>query len=220
MDKTIGVNIADKVTYLTAKRILTLLKQKNIIIYYILNKIHRSKIDFNRPPKATNALNQNATNVSIAREIHNFYHQKLQNLTNKCIELFNKCLFIDFHGFTKPHPEYPDIIIGNIFGNTLNIKKRKNNILNRRNHRYWGYSHIIKQLRKHFTLDDGLGLNNYNLAYSGGYITHQFYKKKHINAIQLEVAKYIRKNPKFLRKFVSDFVKGIEKTLNCDINRD
>jgi len=211
LDKESGVNIADKVTYLAAKHTLNLLKQKNIEIFYILNKIHRSKLDVNRPPKATNSLNQEAKNVEIAKMIHGLYHQQIKKLTEECISLFKGCFFIDFHGFTKPHQEYPDIIIGNIFGNTLNIKQKNQGKIKGENHTYWGHHQIVHELSKDFTLDDGLGLNNFNFAYSGGYITHQFYNKDQINAIQLEVAKYIRKNPILLRNFISDLVNAIEE---------
>jgi N-formylglutamate amidohydrolase len=215
-DKKIGVNIADKVTYLTVEEILKQLNKRNIKITYILSKIHRSKIDLNRPPLATNALNQNAKNVKLVREIHGKYHKEIQKLTTECISRFKKCFFIDFHGFTKPHSDYPDIIIGHIFGNTLNLKMNKNETNTIENQSFWGFSQILKELSKDFTLDNGLGLSDFNLAYSGGYITHQFYKKKHINAIQLEIAKYIRKNPTLLRIFISDFVEAIDKTINSE----
>jgi N-formylglutamate amidohydrolase len=216
-DKTTGVNIADKVTYLTVKEILKQLKKRDIEITYILSKIHRSKIDLNRPPLATNALDQNAKNIKLVRKIHVKYHKEIQKLTMECITRFKKCFFIDFHGFTKPHSEYPDIIIGNIFGNTLNLKMKNDEIDIIENQSFWGLSQIVKELSKDFTIDNGLGLSDFNLAYSGGYITHQFYKKKHINAIQLEIAKYIRKDPTLLRIFVSDFVEAIDTTISSHL---
>ena len=73
---------------------------------------------------------------------------------------------------------------------------------------------MVQELSKYFTLDDGLGITNFNLAYSGGYITHQFYKKDDVNAFQIEVAKYIRENVKLIKIFVDNFVSVIINCLN------
>lgn len=67
-DKLTGVQIADKNKFLISKGIIQVLKHNfNIDIYYILSKIHRSKIDFNRPPRALSAFNHSsieAKNIS------------------------------------------------------------------------------------------------------------------------------------------------------------
>lgn len=200
-DKLKGVQIADKNKFLISKRIIQLLKQDHYIeIYYILSKIHRSKIDFNRPPRSFAAFNHNSVK---ARNIHHSYHDQIKGFYQDCVKKFNKCLFVDLHGFTKPRKEYPDIIFGNLFGNTLKIINKS---------KYWGYTEMIKELSKNFTLDDGLGMRNFNLAYSGGYITHQFYKRDLINAFQIEVAKYIREDLNLTKIFVDDFVSAI---INC-----
>jgi len=207
-EKEKGVNIADKNTYIIAKRIVQELKEKNIKIYYIFCKIHRSKVDLNRPPRFSVAFNRNS---QIAKEIHQSFHSKIQEFAQECVDLYNKCLFIDLHGFTKPHIYYPDIIFGNIFGNTLKIKNIPSNDHDGRD--FWGFAQIIDELSKHFLLDDGLGFTDFNLPYSGGYITHQFYKKENINAIQLELAKKIRINVKLTKIFINAFVSGILKSI-------
>ena len=206
-DKLVGSQLADKNKYLITKRILQKLRKYDIKPYYILSKIHRTKVDFNRPARAHGAFNHSSEE---AKEIHYFYHQTLENFYNDCISIYDKCLVIDLHGFTKPHSEYPDIIIGNIFGKTLKIvfdsecQDFK---------RYWGFSDMVRELSKHFTLDDGLAISDFNLAYSGGYITHRFYRKEKSNAFQLEVAKYIRENLMLTKKFVKIFVNVIVKCL-------
>ena len=205
-DKLVGVQLADKNKYLITKRIIQELQKKKVRPYYILSKIHRSKIDFNRPARAHVALNQNSLE---AKKIHRSYHQILEGFYENCLSLYSRCLFVDLHGFTKPHKDYPDIIFGNIFGKTLKIVEESEN---KDSKVYWGFSDMVQELSKHFTLDDGLGITNFNLAYSGGYITHQFYKKDHVNAFQLEVAKYIRDDVKLTRKFVDIFVSVI---INC-----
>jgi len=210
-NKIKGFNIADRGTYLIAKGILNLLAKENIDISYILSKIHRSKIDFNRPPRGHEAFNQDASSVNLTKTLHSSYHQYLQDFTKKHISNFNKCLFIDFHGFTKPsRQDYPDIIIGNLFGNSLNIPADTNPKKNQ----HWGYSHLIEQLSKHFNLDNGLGKNEYNLAYSGGYITYQFYNKEKVNAFQLEISDDIRKDLGRLRLFIEDFIQAIKNSLD------
>ena len=202
-----GIIIPDRNTLFLARRIIYLLKTKNIKINYIFSKIHRSKIDLNRPPGSLNSFNQES---SEAREIHYFFHEKIKTLAKECVSLYNRCFFIDFHGFTKPREDYCDIIFGNIFSNTLNVK----NDTNYNDYRdYWGLSQSITSLSKNFTLDDGLGVNDYNLAYSGGYITHQFYRKERINAIQIELANNIRHDLRLANIFVEDFTEAIIKSL-------
>jgi len=201
-DRLNGVQIPDKNTYVLAKRIIQVLKEKNINIFYILSKIHRKKVDLNRPPRSFVAFEQSSNE---AREIHQYYHMKIQDLAQKCLDIYNKCLFIDLHGFTKPHGDYPDIILGNIFGNSLVIKQK--------DEEFWGFSSILTELIKEFKVDDGLGFSDYNLAYSGGYITYQFYKRENINAFQIEVAKTIRQNLSLTKNFIKNLTNGIENSL-------
>ena len=201
-DKLKGVMIADKNKYIISRRIIQVLKQDyNIKVSYILSKIHRSKIDFNRPPRAFSAFNH--TSIK-AKNIHHYYHEKIEKFYFKCINDYNRCLFIDLHGFTKPRKDYPDIILGNLFGNTLKITT---------NSGYWGFSDIIDKLSDNFTLDNGLGRSNFNLAYSGGYLTHQFYKRTKSNALQIEVAKYIREDLSLTKKFIDSLVSALRSCL-------
>jgi len=200
-DKLKGIKIADKNKFIISKRIIQVLFEKfGIQIYYILSKIHRSKIDFNRPPRAFAAFNHHS---SEAKQIHYKYHKQIQKFYQECIDKFNKCLFIDLHGFTKPSEDYPDIIFGNLFGKTLKIQNSE---------KIWGFNEMLDSLSKKFSIDDGLGITNFNLSYSGGYITHQFNKKDHVNAYQLEVAKHIRESRSLTKIFIKGFVSAI---INC-----
>ena len=205
-DKLRGSRLADKNKYLITKKIIQELKKNNIKPYYILSKIHRSKIDFNRPARAYDACNHDSV---VAKEIHSFYHQILENFYEECISLYGKSLVIDLHGFTKPHINYPDIIFGNIFGKTLKVVV---NSTSNGSEIFWVFSNMVKELSKQFTLDDGLGITDFNLAYSGGYITHQFFKKENVNAFQLEIAKYIREDVGLTRVFIDNFVHVV---VNC-----
>ncbi len=201
-----GIIIPDRNTYIIGKGIVQALKEKKIDIYYIFSKVHRCKIDLNRPPRSSITFNQSS---KVAKDVYHYYHDKILEFTQDCLKFHKKCLFIDLHGFTKPHKYYPDIIFGNIFGNTLTIKNKLKNL---KLSGYWGFSQIIKELSKHFSLNDGLSPSEFNLPFSGGYITHQFNKKDRINAFQLEVAKHIRLDLKLIQKFIKDFVLAI---INC-----
>ena len=199
--KTKGTLIPDRNTYFVARQIIHSLNQEKIDLFYILSKIHRSKIDFNRPPRTAVAFNQSS---NLAREIHERYHEYLKEFATESKRQHARCLLIDFHGFTKPFPEYPDIILGSIFGKTLTIKNSDE---------YWGFSQICRDLSKKFDLDDGLGITDHNLGYSGGYITHLFHKTPQVNAFQLEISKNIRFNPPLRDLFVETLVKSIKSIL-------
>ena len=206
-----GVTLSDKKTYVISKEIIKKLEIRDVNIYYILSKIHRSKIDFNRPPRGNIAFVETSSD---AQKIHFLYHSYISKFSQECISKFNKCLFIDFHGFTKPHKDYPDIILGHLFGQTLDIvqSQQDHNKTDNNCENYWGCNQLKNELSQWYTIDDGLNLTDFNLSYSGGYITHKFYRKKKINAIQIEIAKYIRKDLELTKKFIDVFVTAI---LNC-----
>lgn len=213
-DKEKGFKIPDKGTFLIAKGLLKALKHNGIKSYYILSKIHRKKIDFNRPAKFEEAFNHQKDSFKIGRKFHSFYHNNLMQMVDKCITDYGKCFLIDFHGFTKPNKGYPDIIIGCLFGNTLNLFSENLNPSQEEFKHYWGYTQLIKTLSSHFDIDNGLAKNNFNIAYAGGYITYQFFKKENVNAIQLEISKKIRRNLNLLNQFVQDFKNSVEASLD------
>jgi hypothetical protein len=141
---------------------------------------------------------------------------------SECVENFNKCLFIDLHGFSKPHEGYPDIIFGHVFGNTLNYVNY--NFYDNENYRYlnpyWGFSELLEDLAQEFYIDSGFGISQYNLSYSGGYITHQFNGWDKVNAIQIEVAKHIRTKKELMEKFINIISDGIIKCINHTLEID
>ncbi|MGV9173143.1 MAG: N-formylglutamate amidohydrolase [Promethearchaeia archaeon] len=207
-DKVKGFKIPDENTYIIAKYIIKKLKEKKIHPYYILNKIHRCKLDLNRPTRFQAAFHQECKE---SKRLHEFYHQRLDNFAKECIEKYGTCLIIDLHGFTKPMDRYPDIIFGHVFSKTLNVVQ---DVEEEDCNKYWGCRDLSLELSKHFSLDDGLKISDFNLSYSGGYIIYQFYKKENINAIQLEIAKYIRKDVQLTNKFIGSFVRAIQKIFN------
>ncbi|MFX1447090.1 MAG: hypothetical protein ACFFCG_03000 [Promethearchaeota archaeon] len=207
-NKIIGPKLADKNTYLIAKLIINLLKKEEINIYYILNKIHRSKIDLNRPPHSSSAFNKSSTE---ANRVFYAFHDQLIKFSQECLNKFDKALVIDFHGFTRPYQNYPDVIFGHIFGQTLDLIQDNEN---KACEKFWGCQQLEEEISKYFSIDNGFVESEYSLAYSGGYITHQFYNIKQINTIQIEIAKYIRLNRMLTIKLVKAFVNAIIKSID------
>jgi N-formylglutamate amidohydrolase len=207
-DKVTGPKIADKNTYFISKLIINQLKKEGIDIYYILNKVHRSKLDLNRPPHSSLAFNKSSTE---ANGIFHVFHDQLIKFSQECLTKFDKALVIDFHGFTRPYKTYPDVIFGHIFGQTLDLIQDNTS---KACEKFWGCHQLEEEISKHFSIDNGFAESEYSLAYSGGYITHQFYNTKQVNTIQVEVAKYIRMDSFLTKKLVKSFVDAIIKSIN------
>jgi len=206
-DKKEGYKIPDINTYFIVKQIINILSNHDIHLYYVLNKIHRTKIDLNRPAHSDSAFNQSSLE---AENIHHAFHEQLAKFSHECIERFDKALIIDFHGFTRPCNEYPDIILGHVFGKTLDIMLESDS---QNCERYWGCSQLYNSLSKIFTVDDGLATSDFNIAYSGGYITHKYYNSAKVNAIQIEVAKYIRLDYSLTISLINCIVNAIKESI-------
>jgi len=206
-DKINGQSVADKNTYFIAKLIINHLKKLGIDIYYVLNKIHRSKVDLNRPPHSSSAFNKTSAE---ANDIFHYFHDQLNMFSQDCLVQFDKALLIDFHGFTRPYKNYPDIIFGHIFGKTLNLVQ---DTTRKACEKFWGCYQLEEEISKHFSIDNGFAESEFSLAYSGGYITHQFYNIKQVNTIQVEVAKYIRMDSSLTIKLVKAFTTAIVESI-------
>ena len=206
-DKINGPSIADKNTYFIAKLIINHLKKLGIDIYYVLNKIHRSKVDLNRPPHSSSAFDKTSAE---ANDIFHYFHDQLNMFSQDCLVQFDKALLIDFHGFTRPYKNYPDIIFGHIFGKTLNLVQ---DTTRKACEKFWGCYQLEEEISKHFSIDNGFAESEFSLAYSGGYITHQFYNIKQVNTIQVEVAKYIRMDSSLTIKIVKAFTTAIVESI-------
>jgi len=202
-----GISKPDKNTYFLSKLILFKLKKENLNLYYVFSKIHRSKIDFNRPPRTAVAFEKSSKD---AAALHSYYHELILSYADECVEKFGKCLFVDLHGFTKPYKEYPDIIFGNLFGKTLNLSNCSEKP---KDYDYWGFYQLKQVLEQHFSLDDGLAIKDQLLAYSGGYITYRFLNKRLTNALQLEIAKEVRTDFSLLNLFANSFCRAIHLIL-------
>ncbi|MHA1413992.1 MAG: N-formylglutamate amidohydrolase [Promethearchaeota archaeon] len=207
-NKKKGPKNADQNTYFISKCLINEFKQQDIKINYILSKIHRSKVDFNRPPYSEAAFNKES---DLARQIHECYFKQLNELINHCLKDFNKCLLIDFHGFTKPVQNYPDIIFGHVFGKTLNIFSPEKDA--EKCKKYWGCSELYNDLSRYFFVDDGLSMSDFNLSYSGGYIVWQYYGVEKVSAIQIEVSKEVRMNQESIKLFIDILINALIKII-------
>jgi N-formylglutamate amidohydrolase len=61
---------------------------------YIVSNVRRNKIDLNRPDEEAHEINS-----SIARQIYQFYHEKIRQFITENLQKFHYSLLIDVHGF-------------------------------------------------------------------------------------------------------------------------
>ena len=98
-----GVMGVDKATIQLANDFMFYIKRQSERITsnqqypsYIISKIRRSKIDFNR-----NEIEAYDLNSALARRIFQFYHKKIKEFITYNLKIFNYSLLIDIHGFEK-----------------------------------------------------------------------------------------------------------------------
>ena len=78
---------------------------------YVISKLRRNRIDFNRPESEAFPLGS-----ELSEQIYQYYHEKIRNYIDYNIKKFNISLLVDIHGFER-HKRPPgfrdvDIIIG------------------------------------------------------------------------------------------------------------
>jgi len=61
---------------------------------YIISNVRRNKIDLNRSEDKAHDINS-----SLARQIYQFYHDKIRQLITENLKIFHYSLLIDIHGF-------------------------------------------------------------------------------------------------------------------------
>lgn len=73
---------------------------------YIISNVRRNKIDLNRPENEAYDINS-----SLARQIYQFYHEKIRQFVTENLQNFHYSLLIDIHGFeTHKRPQgYRDV---------------------------------------------------------------------------------------------------------------
>ena len=155
---------------------------------YVISKVRRSKIDLNRDE--TEAYVQSSLT---AQKIYNFYLDKIREIVLDNLNLFNRSLLVDVHGFEKhKRPQgYRDVelILGtnnlkSVFPEPVSIKEWGNNIRGKIIRNFQELSIPIAPShpkRKEYVL-------------TGGYITKKFGTSQipKSQAIQIEFSDRIR----------------------------
>ena len=195
-----GVLGIDKGTIKLAHEFISYFKKsyENYDPSYIIAKVHRSKIDINRPEYEAFSANSR-----LAKQIYHMYHDKIKELILYNIESFGVSTLIDIHGFEKHKrpPGYRDveIILGtnnlaSFFPNPLPLKERAKNLR----------GEIIKSfLKLNIPIAPGHPRRK-EYVLKGGYITRKYGASEieKSKAMQLEFSDRIRIFDKDLRKKV------------------
>ena len=134
-----GIVGLDKATIELAKKLISCIirmynDKKNSLNKpsYIISKIHRNRIDFNREE-----IKAYQPNSKLAQKIYQNYHYKLLKKINSNLTIFNKSLLIDIHGFEKSKRpagfRAVEIVLGTnnletISNEKISVKNRDKNI--------------------------------------------------------------------------------------------
>ena len=89
------VNIACSLRKKISK-LFSLNQENTKVPSYIISKVHRIKIDFNRKP--SKAFNRES---NMAKKLYQSYHKTLLDLISYNLDKFNRSLLVDIHGFEK-----------------------------------------------------------------------------------------------------------------------
>jgi hypothetical protein len=162
----------------------------------IISNITRKKIDFNR--NESEAFNIKST---LAKEIYQYYHNKIHELISYNLVNFNRSLLIDIHGFEKSkRPKgFRDVEI--VLG-TNNMRSMFPEELPKK---VWGKNFRGKIIKKFNALDIPIAPGVHTrkeYVLSGGYIIQKYGASqiKNSQAIQIEFSDAVRLNDTHLRK--------------------
>ncbi len=165
---------------------------------YIISKILRAKIDFNR--NSSEAFDQES---ELAKKIYHFYHNKIEELIFYNLETFSRSMLIDIHGFEKDkRPKgFRDVEL--ILG-TNNLESLYPNSIPKRD---WGKNLRGKIVKEFNNLNIAIAPGHHlrrEFVLTGGYITTK-YGASHITnsqTIQIEFSDKIRLYDKELKNKV------------------
>lgn len=167
---------------------------------YILSKIKREKIDFNRKELEAFYLGSN-----LARKVYHYYHNQVQELISYNLNKFKRSLLIDVHGFEKSkRPKgYRDVEL------VLGTNNLESMFPYRLAKKEWGKNFRGKIIRKFNELNIPIAPAYHTrkeYVLTGGYIIQKYgaSRIKNSQAIQIEFSDKIRLYDDELR----------EKTLN------
>jgi len=155
---------------------------------YLISKIKRVKIDFNR--KESEAFHVKS---SFAREIYQSYHNKIHELISYNLNKFKRSLLIDIHGFEKnKRPKgFRDVEL--VLG-TNNLESMFKDKIPKKD---WGKNFRGKIVKKFNELNIPIAPGHHNrkeYVLTGGYIIQQYgtSRIKNSQAIQIEFSDTIR----------------------------
>jgi len=155
---------------------------------YLISKIKRVKIDFNR--KESEAFHVKS---SLAREIYQSYHNKIHELISYNLNKFKRSLLIDIHGFEKnKRPKgFRDVEL--VLG-TNNLESMFKDKIPKKD---WGKNFRGKIVKKFNELNIPIAPGHHNrkeYVLTGGYIIQQYgtSRIKNSQAIQIEFSDTIR----------------------------
>jgi N-formylglutamate amidohydrolase len=191
------------------KKYNSTLEDMNLSPSYVISLIHRSKIDFNRDE--FNAFNQNS---NLAKNVYNYYHQKIAQIIQNNLDTFNSSLLIDIHGFeSDKRPEgYRDVDI--VLGSN-NLKSILGYSVPKKN---WGKNirgKLVKALnRAGILVAPGHHLRR-EYVLTGGYTTSKYGASNIVNSqsIQIEFSDRVRIHNKTLKDLI---LKTLAQTLVDD----
>lgn len=191
------VNIACSLRKKISK-LFSLNQENTKVPSYIISKVHRIKIDFNRKP--SKAFNRES---NMAKKLYHFYHKTLLDLISYNLDKFNRSLLVDIHGFEKKKRPIGFRDVELVLG-TNNFKSMFSPILPKKD---WGKNlrgNIIKKFnelnipiapghprRREYVLTGGYIINNYGAS-----------RIKNSQTIQIEFSDKIRINDDILKETV------------------
>ncbi|MBD3196980.1 MAG: hypothetical protein GF317_18145 [Candidatus Lokiarchaeota archaeon] len=184
--------------------------ESQITPYYVIAKIARKKIDFNR--KLKEACNHSS---EIAKEIYKFYHQKLRTFIDKSLKTHKRSLLIDIHGFEKYKRPKGYRIVDVVLG-TNNLKSISPHQIPKKHRNKNIRGNLINELLK---LDLSIApahSRRREYVLKGGYITSTYGASNIENSqsIQIEFSETIRIHNSELRHKV---IKAIGKCIIDEI---
>ena len=163
---------------------------------YIISKIRRVQIDFNRRESEAYYLKSN-----LAKEIYQYYHNRILELISYNLNKFKRSLLIDIHGFEKSkRPQgFRDVEL--VLG-TNNLESMFPNKLPKKE---WGKNFRGKIVRKFNELNIPIAPGHQNrkeYVLTGGYIIQKYgaSRIKNSQAIQIEFSDTVRLYDNQLRK--------------------
>ncbi|TXT65754.1 MAG: hypothetical protein BAJALOKI3v1_70056 [Promethearchaeota archaeon] len=178
--------------------------------YYVISKIHRSRIDINR--KKEKAF---LSSSELAGKIYDLYHNKLNDYVNNSIQTFGRSILLDIHGYeTEKRPKgYRDVDV--IFG-TNNLKSLIPYSIPKKD---WDKNIRGRLIKNLLELDIPIAPGHprrREYVLKGGFITKKYGVQNidHNQTIQIEFSDRIRVHNLRLQKQV---LKRISKVLVNDI---